>query len=89
MLLATRCACGFERLEDEEVIDHLLAVFEPKDATGTDGKVHMEMAYLVCSCGFQAFHGDDLDYHFLVVFTPSDQVGKDGLLHEPIAPVIA
>ncbi|HTU71979.1 MAG TPA: hypothetical protein VMG38_00535 [Trebonia sp.] len=76
-------------MEDEEVIDHLLAVFEPKDATGTDGKVHMEMAYLVCSCGFQAFHGDDLDYHFLVVFTPSDQVGKDGLLHEPIAPVIA
>jgi hypothetical protein len=89
MLLATRCECGFERLEDEEVIDHLLAVFEPEDATGTDGKVHMEMADLVCSCGFQTFHGDDLDYHFLVVFTPSDQVGHDGRRHEPVTPIIA
>jgi hypothetical protein len=86
MLLATRCACGFERLEDEEVIDHLLAVFEPEDTTGTDGLVHMEMAHLVCSCGFQTVHGDDLDYHFLVVFTPSDQVGSDGRRHEPVAP---
>lgn len=86
MLLATRCACGFERLEDEEVIDHLLAVFESADSIGTDGQVHMEMAKLACSCGFQTTYGDDLDYHFLVVFTSSNQVGSDGLRHEPIAP---
>jgi hypothetical protein len=84
MLLATRCACGFERLEDEEVIDHLLLVFDPEDSTGTDDRVHLEMAKLTCSCGFQTVHGDDLDYHFLVVFTPSDQVGRDGRRHEPI-----
>ncbi len=88
MLLATHCACGFKRLGDEEVIDHLLAVFEPEDSTGTDGLVHLEMANLACSCGFQTFHGDDLDYHFLVVFTPSHQVGYDGHRHEPVAPVI-
>jgi hypothetical protein len=27
LFTATRCACGFERLQDEEVSDHLLAAF--------------------------------------------------------------
>jgi hypothetical protein len=86
-MLATRCACGFERLQDEEVIDHLLAVFEPEDSTGTDGVVHLEMAKRICSCGFQAASRDDLDVHFLGVFTPANQVGADGRRHEPVPPV--
>lgn len=86
-MLATRCACGFERLQDEEVIDHLLAVFEPEDSTGTDGVIHLEMAKRICSCGFQAASRDDLDVHFLGVFTPANQVGADGRRHEPVPPV--
>jgi hypothetical protein len=89
MLQATRCTCGFARLEDEEVIDHLLAVFEPEDSFGIDGRVHMEMASLTCSCGFKTILGDDLDYHFLVIFTPPDQRGYDGHRHEPAAPVLS
>ncbi|HUN37677.1 MAG TPA: hypothetical protein VMU95_37260 [Trebonia sp.] len=87
MLLATRCACGFERQEDEEVIDHLLELFDPEDAIGADGQAHMEMAYLACACGFKTTHGADLDYHFLVVFTPPGQVGTDGRRHEPTTPL--
>jgi hypothetical protein len=86
-MLATRCACGFERLEDERLMDHLLAVFEPDDSTGADGLVHLEMATLVCSCGFQAASSDELDSHFLEVFTRTDQIGRDGRKHESIAPV--
>jgi hypothetical protein len=85
MLLATRCACGFSRLEDEEVIDHLLLVFEPADSTGTDGRVHLEMERRACSCGFQAVMNENLDCHFLVIFTPSNRVGRDGRRHEPAA----
>jgi hypothetical protein len=81
-MLATRCACGFERLPDEEVIDHLLAVFEPQDTTGNDGRPHQEMALRACSCGFQAASGDELDMHFLAVFTAADAVGTDGNRHE-------
>jgi hypothetical protein len=84
MLLATRCACGFSRLEDEEVIDHLLLVFEPVDSTGTDGRVHLEMGLMTCCCGFQTVMDEDLDCHFLVIFTPSNRVGRDGRRHEPL-----
>jgi hypothetical protein len=85
-MLATRCACGFERLEDEQLIDHILAAFEPEDCTGTDGLAHLEIAKLACTCGFLAASGDDLDRHFLAVFTPTDQTGRDGRKHKPIAP---
>jgi hypothetical protein len=81
---ATRCHCGFERLEDEEVTDHLLAVFEPEDGLGTDGKVHQEEELRTCSCGFSAATADDLDAHFLAVFTPVDAIGPDGKRHEPL-----
>jgi len=81
-MLATRCACGFERLADEEVIDHLLAVFEPPNATGSDGRTHQEMALRACACGFLAASGDELDAHFLAVFTAADAVGNDGSRHE-------
>jgi hypothetical protein len=83
-MLATRCACGFERLEDEEVSDHLLAVFEPDDALGTDGQVHSEDDNRVCSCGFSAATGDELDTHFLAVFMPADSVDRDGVHHKPV-----
>lgn len=86
-MLATRCACGFERLEDEQLIDHLLAAFDPEDCTGTDGLVHLEIVKLACMCGFQAASADDLDCHFLEVFTSTDRIGHDGREHEPIAPV--
>ena len=84
-MLATRCACGFERLEDEEVSDHLLAVFEPDDAVGADGQVHQEGELRVCSCGFSAVTRGELDAHFRAVFTPADSIGNDGSKHEPIA----
>ena len=81
----TRCSCGFERLDDEEVTDHLLAVFEPDDATGSDGQVHEEVTRLSCSCGFPAASAEELEGHFLTVFTPAGSVGRDGDKHEPIA----
>jgi hypothetical protein len=81
-MLATRCACGFERLADEEVIDHLLAVFEREDDVGNDDRTHQEMALRACACGFQAASGEQLDTHFLTVFTAADAVGNDGIRHE-------
>jgi hypothetical protein len=83
--LATRCACGFKELADEQVIDHLFAAFEPADFVGTDGNIHEEMAVRVCSCGFSAISGAEMDAHFLAAFTPAGQVGRDGHTHEPLA----
>ena len=84
-MTATRCFCGFQRLDDEEVSDHLLAAFEPGDSTGNDGQVHLELAGLGCSCGFTPTAGQELDSHFLAVFTPAGSVGRDGVKHEPVA----
>jgi hypothetical protein len=84
-MLATRCACGFERLADEEVSDHLLAVFEPVDSIGTDGQVHQEMELRICSCGFSAASGEELDAHFLAVFAPANSVGNDDKEHATMA----
>jgi hypothetical protein len=81
-MTATRCSCGFERLDDEEVSDHLLAAFEPRDLTGTDGQVHQELAALACSCGYAATSVPELDGHFLAMFTPAGLVGRDGAKHE-------
>jgi hypothetical protein len=84
-LTATRCTCGFQRLEDEEVSDHLLAAFEPDHSTGNDGVVHQELGRLACSCGFTPATGQELNSHFLAVFTPAGSVGRDGARHEPAA----
>ncbi len=84
-MTATRCACGFQRLDDEEVTDHLLAAFEPGDSTGNDGRVHQELARLACSCGFTAASTQELDNHLLAAFTPAGSVGRDGARHEPAA----
>jgi hypothetical protein len=80
---ATSCRCGFQRLDDEEVIDHLLAAFEPEDSVGNDGKVHQEGPPMACLCGFAAACAQELDAHFLTVFTPADHAGGDGSTHEP------
>ena len=84
-MTATRCTCGFQRLDDEELSDHLLAAFEPNDSTGNDGQVHQELAGLGCSCGFTPTAGQELDSHFLAAFTPAGSVGRDGAKHEPAA----
>ena len=84
-MTATRCTCGFQRLDDEEVTDHLLAAFAPDDCTGSDGQVHQELSRLACSCGFAAASAQELDSHLLGVFTPAGSVGRDGLRHEPAA----
>jgi hypothetical protein len=81
-MLAMRCACGFEELADEQLIDHLLAVFEPADAVGTNGEIHEEMVGRACSCGFFAISGSEMDTHFLAVFTPVGLAGRDGRTHE-------
>jgi hypothetical protein len=81
-MTATSCICGFQRLNDEEVADHLLAAFEPGDSTGNDGQVHQELARLACSCGFTAATVQELDSHFVEVFTPAGSVGRDGAKHE-------
>jgi hypothetical protein len=81
-MLATRCTCGFEALADEEVTDHLQAMFEPEDCVGTDGWPHLEGAAQVCSCGYSAATTAELDAHFLAVFTPAGSVGRDGEKHE-------
>jgi hypothetical protein len=81
-MTAPSCICGFQRLDDEEVADHLLAAFEPGDSTGNDGQVHQELAKLACSCGLTAATTQELDSHFLAVFTPAGSVGRDGAKHE-------
>jgi hypothetical protein len=82
---ATRCSCGFARLEDEEVSDHLLAVFVPEDSLGPDGQIHEEEELRACSCGFSAASGAELDAHFITVFMPGDCVDRDGVRHSPVA----
>jgi hypothetical protein len=83
---ATRCSCGFERLDDEEVSDHLLAVFEPDAAIGPDGQVHQEEELRTCSCGLSVPTGGQLDAHFIARFTPADKIGRDGKRHEALNP---
>jgi hypothetical protein len=80
---ASQCACGFGRLADEEVIDHILAAFEPADSRGTDGQVHEEWQDGTCSCGFTGASADELDEHFLAVFTPPGSLARDGRRHAP------
>ena len=81
---ATRCVCGFECLADEEVVDHLLAVFEPVNSRGIDGREHEEWRGRACSCGFAGSAGEELDQHFLKVFTPAGSIARDGRKHGPV-----
>jgi hypothetical protein len=82
-MTATRCTCGFTELADEELTDHLLAVFEPADHMGNDGQAHEERAHLTCACGLTASTPGEFDAHILKVFAPSDAIGSDGLGHGP------
>jgi hypothetical protein len=83
-VLATRCACGFEELADEQLIDHLLSVFEPEGAIGTDGDINLELTSLACSCGLSFPSVEQFDAHFLARFTPASSVGRDGQRHQPV-----
>jgi hypothetical protein len=81
MILA-QCSCGFKEIGDEEIIDHLLNVFEPKDHGDNDGLVHEERDPLTCACGFAAITAEELGSHLLKAFTPDDAIGRDGQKHE-------
>ena len=83
-MTAVRCACGFTELADEDVIDHLLRVFEPDEPTGSDGPVHEERERLACACGLAAVTAEELDAHLISVFTPTDAIGRDGQRHQPV-----
>ena len=82
-MTATSCACGFTELADEQMIDHLLGVFEPDDHIGHDGLLHEERDPLTCACGLTASAPDSLDAHLLQAFTPDDATDRDGQHHEP------
>jgi hypothetical protein len=83
-MVAARCSCGFTELADEEMMDHLLRVFETDDQKGTDGLVHEEREPLACACGLSAITVEELDAHLLKAFTPVDAIGHDGKRHEPV-----
>jgi hypothetical protein len=83
-MIAARCTCGFTELADEELIDHLLRVFEPGDHIGNDGLAHEEHQPLTCACGLSTVAPEDLDAHLLKVFAPGDAIGSDGKRHEPV-----
>jgi len=85
-MITAQCLCGFAELADEEVMDHLFAVFEPDDSTGKDGQVHEELAGLTCSCGSTAVTAGELEDHFMKAFTPGDAVGRDNKRHGPPLP---
>jgi hypothetical protein len=81
---AARCICGFTELADEELIDHLLLVFERDDRVGNDGLVHEERELRTCACGLAAITSEEFDAHLLKVFTPDDAIGNDGQWHEQV-----
>jgi hypothetical protein len=82
-MTAVTCLCGFTELADETFADHIMAVFEPDDQIGHDGRAHEERAPLTCACGATASTPADLDAHFLYAFAPRDHVGTDGNKHGP------
>lgn len=76
-----QCLCGFSELADEQLIDHLNAMFVPPDGTANDGQIHEEGKAGTCTCGLAAATVEELDQHFLTVFTPDDGIGADGQRH--------
>lgn len=81
------CECGFAINEAEEFGDHLRAVFDRGDDTGTDGIEHYERAdtrVLSCACGFQPSDTAEFDDHVLLALIPPDGTGADGRRHIPV-----
>jgi hypothetical protein len=39
-----QCACGYAPSDDEDLSDHLLEMFTPKNAIGADGRRHDEIS---------------------------------------------
>jgi hypothetical protein len=81
-MTAVACTCGFKDLPDESLLDHMLHVFTPDDATGLDGQVHEEGPLRTCSCGVTTATTAEMDAHFTSAFTPADHIGRDGTRHE-------
>jgi hypothetical protein len=83
-MIPARCTCGFTELADEELIDHLLLIFERDDHIGNDGLAHEEREHLTCACGFAAITSEEFDSHILKAVTPGDAIGSDGHRHEAV-----
>jgi hypothetical protein len=82
-MIAAQCSCGFRETGDEQITDHLLAVFTPGNSTDSQGYEHLEGKPRTCLCGLTVASGGELDAHFLAVFTPADSVASDGNRHAP------
>jgi hypothetical protein len=82
--MTAACLCGFTELDDENLTDHILAVFAPADSRGADGLIHEEGKPLACACGFAAITAEELDLHFLRMFVPANRTDPSGKKHEVI-----
>ena len=92
------CSCGFAIDDPDELGDHFREVFTPEDDTGTDGRVHVELADdsaeragssvagLTCPCGLVTGDASEFDDHFLLAFVPADHIGTDGRRHSVVDP---
>jgi hypothetical protein len=81
-MLATRCACGFEAITPDDMIEHVMDVIVPDDAIGTDAQPHEELDHGTCTCGFSAAIPTEMDRHFIALFTPATTLGRDGRHHQ-------
>ena len=85
------CSCGFAIDHADEYADHLHQAFARDDDTGTDGRVHRELADATqarhaCACGFAASDTTEFDDHLLIMFITPDGTGTDGARHVPADP---
>jgi hypothetical protein len=92
------CSCAFAIDDPDELGDHFREVFTPEDDTGTDGRIHVELAghiarlaglptaAHVCSCGLATDDAAEFDDHFLAAFVPPDHIGTDRRRHSVIDP---
>ena len=90
----TRCACGYQAADAEELGDHLMEMFTPADDRDASGTVHAEVSRdradftspYRCVCGHLETQTAGLDRHLLEVFSPADRIGLDGRVHAPADP---
>jgi hypothetical protein len=91
------CSCGYVPAGEDDLTDHLVAMFVPDDDTGLDGQLHAEAARDAparagtpagtpaggwrCLCGFSSDNRAGLDAHLLAAFTPPAAIGRDGRRH--------
>jgi hypothetical protein len=90
----TRCACGYQAADAEELGDHLMEMFTPADDRDASGTVHAEVSRdradftspYRCVCGHLETQTAGLDRHLLEVFSPADRIGLDGRVRAPADP---